>query len=406
MQCQLQKVIFKEASVGDDDEISVDDPYAVPANDNPNATSISHDNENTNDYNGEKPTPTPTPTPTRRTPKRQKSNLVVLLKSKTKTSSDGSINNSNNSRNQTKEQAEENNKNAQQSSSTDDNNNDSSNSPPIEPCAICLADYEDGDEICWSHNDKCPHMFHRSCIQEWLLTHEECPCCRQDFLCLWGDEDYEGRTMLMHNPNNNVPPALDWATDLAAVIRQQILHGNQQLAVLTHNTTNTSNDGDRNAANDEEDGAEQYERNAVISVTDLHLAAGLLLYRHFPWLLQGDFDEQDDVGGAAAAAGGGGNDNNGASRGQVEMRRRSFLRRNIVQDEEQPAVPALVVDMNNSQETQQQQGNVAGQPRSQPRRQRLRSYVMSNRERLVRQARAEADLEDRRNDENGNYYNA
>ncbi|KAL3943243.1 MAG: hypothetical protein SGBAC_002688 [Bacillariaceae sp.] len=49
-------------------------------------------------------------------------------------------------------------------------------------CAICVASYEEGDEICWSNNHKCQHCFHKECIQEWLLLHEECPFCRLPFL--------------------------------------------------------------------------------------------------------------------------------------------------------------------------------------------------------------------------------
>jgi hypothetical protein len=49
---------------------------------------------------------------------------------------------------------------------------------PAQTCSICLNDYNDGDEICWSHNRKCSHFFHRACIEEWLLRHDACPCCR------------------------------------------------------------------------------------------------------------------------------------------------------------------------------------------------------------------------------------
>lgn len=65
--------------------------------------------------------------------------------------------------------------------STDDPTT-SDNHHPGEPCAICLTEYSEGDEICWSHNAECHHVFHRECIIEWLLQHEECPCCRHDFL--------------------------------------------------------------------------------------------------------------------------------------------------------------------------------------------------------------------------------
>ena len=34
-----------------------------------------------------------------------------------------------------------------------------------------------------SKNEKCPHMFHESCIVDWLLIpHNDCPVCRNDFL--------------------------------------------------------------------------------------------------------------------------------------------------------------------------------------------------------------------------------
>ena len=49
-------------------------------------------------------------------------------------------------------------------------------------CSICLTEYADGEEISLSHNRLCKHLFHTSCISEWLLTHDECPCCRNEYL--------------------------------------------------------------------------------------------------------------------------------------------------------------------------------------------------------------------------------
>jgi len=57
-------------------------------------------------------------------------------------------------------------------------------------CAICLEKFRDGDEFCSSHNKNCHDHFHRSCIVEWLLTHDDCPCCRRDYLGFdSGDDD-------------------------------------------------------------------------------------------------------------------------------------------------------------------------------------------------------------------------
>lgn len=49
------------------------------------------------------------------------------------------------------------------------------------PCAICLEDYNEGDEICCG--ERCNHAFHASCIVQWTeLHHTGCPCCRQHLL--------------------------------------------------------------------------------------------------------------------------------------------------------------------------------------------------------------------------------
>ncbi|KAK9074824.1 hypothetical protein SSX86_003143 [Deinandra increscens subsp. villosa] len=44
-------------------------------------------------------------------------------------------------------------------------------------CAICLAEYVDGDEI--RVLPQCGHGFHVRCIDKWLGSHASCPSCRQ-----------------------------------------------------------------------------------------------------------------------------------------------------------------------------------------------------------------------------------
>jgi len=51
-------------------------------------------------------------------------------------------------------------------------------------CAICLGPYEVGDEVSWSMNTCCNHVYHHKCISEWLVHHDECPCCRLEYLHL------------------------------------------------------------------------------------------------------------------------------------------------------------------------------------------------------------------------------
>jgi len=49
-------------------------------------------------------------------------------------------------------------------------------------CPICLESYKEGDEICWSKNEKCPHAFHLDCMTEWLMENDDCPMCRESYL--------------------------------------------------------------------------------------------------------------------------------------------------------------------------------------------------------------------------------
>ncbi|KAE8772694.1 hypothetical protein D1007_55221 [Hordeum vulgare] len=43
-------------------------------------------------------------------------------------------------------------------------------------CAVCLAEYADGDELRWLPG--CKHAFHRLCVDEWLRRRPSCPLCR------------------------------------------------------------------------------------------------------------------------------------------------------------------------------------------------------------------------------------
>ena len=43
-------------------------------------------------------------------------------------------------------------------------------------CAVCLADYKESEEV--RLLPECGHVFHRSCIDPWLMIHPTCPICR------------------------------------------------------------------------------------------------------------------------------------------------------------------------------------------------------------------------------------
>ena len=49
-------------------------------------------------------------------------------------------------------------------------------------CPICMESYKAGDEIAWSKNEHCVHAFHLDCIVSWLMSNNDCPMCRLDYL--------------------------------------------------------------------------------------------------------------------------------------------------------------------------------------------------------------------------------
>merc|ERR1712228_461748 len=50
---------------------------------------------------------------------------------------------------------------------------------PSETCAICLADFEHGEQLVVMPCDG-SHTFHPKCLRHWLTRSTTCPCCRED----------------------------------------------------------------------------------------------------------------------------------------------------------------------------------------------------------------------------------
>ncbi|KAG6404509.1 hypothetical protein SASPL_136758 [Salvia splendens] len=44
-------------------------------------------------------------------------------------------------------------------------------------CAVCLGEYKESEEV--RLMPECGHVFHRSCIDLWLMIHPTCPICRK-----------------------------------------------------------------------------------------------------------------------------------------------------------------------------------------------------------------------------------
>lgn len=51
---------------------------------------------------------------------------------------------------------------------------------PDQTCAICLDDFVEGEQI--NAASKCQHVFHKTCLLEWLDQHDICPCCRRTMI--------------------------------------------------------------------------------------------------------------------------------------------------------------------------------------------------------------------------------
>ena len=52
-------------------------------------------------------------------------------------------------------------------------------------CSICFEEYQEGEQIAFSNNEgKCRHAYHVDCILEWLMDHDDCPTCREQYFCV------------------------------------------------------------------------------------------------------------------------------------------------------------------------------------------------------------------------------
>ncbi|KAK9698555.1 hypothetical protein RND81_08G112900 [Saponaria officinalis] len=64
--------------------------------------------------------------------------------------------------------------------------------PGLGGCAVCLYEYEDGEEIRRMRN--CQHVFHRSCVDRWIEhDRKTCPLCRKPFVPKELEDDFNDK---------------------------------------------------------------------------------------------------------------------------------------------------------------------------------------------------------------------
>ncbi|XP_070812759.1 E3 ubiquitin-protein ligase RNF128-like [Pituophis catenifer annectens] len=87
---------------------------------------------------------------------------------------------------------------------------DEETGPDADSCAVCIEAYKPNDVV---RILTCNHLFHKSCIDPWLLEHRTCPMCKCDILKALGIEvDIEEQGEATQAPTasseaSNVPSA-------------------------------------------------------------------------------------------------------------------------------------------------------------------------------------------------------
>ena len=91
---------------------------------------------------------------------------------------------------------------------------ESNNNDNCDVCAICCCEYGVNEELCWSQDPRCVHVFHKSCMDEWIVDHDECPFCASTWNAVTDDTTHrnvsddveQGRANLDARANQSQPP--------------------------------------------------------------------------------------------------------------------------------------------------------------------------------------------------------
>ena len=66
---------------------------------------------------------------------------------------------------------------ARSSAKEEDESEEGGNGEEVDKCTICLCEFDDGEDV---RRLPCMHLFHVSCVDQWLSLNKRCPICRVD----------------------------------------------------------------------------------------------------------------------------------------------------------------------------------------------------------------------------------
>mmetsp|Transcript_9203 Transcript_9203/g.14722 ORF Transcript_9203/g.14722 Transcript_9203/m.14722 type:complete len:386 (+) Transcript_9203:365-1522(+) len=130
-------------------------------------------------------------------------------------------------------------------------------------CSICLCEYNVGSDIVWSSNPLCEHVFHETCIEQWLMKQRDgpmCPCCRRDFVIDpfdFGDDIETGLEA-------NVTGLAGENEELPEVVVDATLQTIESSDAMSEDVRNTNDGGDNTGTSD---GGEDRDHTEGRSVT-------------------------------------------------------------------------------------------------------------------------------------------
>jgi hypothetical protein len=114
-------------------------------------------------------------------------------------------------------------------------------------CAICLGDYEEGEELTVL---PCNHSFHAECVTEWLHTRNKCPLCcsvlalERGEVCVQKPDAAEalGAVAYSYEPPTEIQLEVDEE-------EQQEEEDSEESGLLSNSRANNDEDGDGNTHN-------------------------------------------------------------------------------------------------------------------------------------------------------------